>query len=772
MAIQLPSNAAGAGGSSSKNVVTAPLPDEEVLDQTLFEEMFSVADSGISTIVDTATQVKKAFTGEDVEIEFPEIPEITQNQDAGFFETFIPNAKIMMARDDFGKAEIIANSFKGDSRFGGTFVDKFDNPMIVWNKQPYYINKPGFSTQDFGTMLGEMAKFIPATKIVGGAKNLAGTVGRGLGLYPTTEVAGQTIEAVMTPKTTKARGGTITEQAQDVGVATGIGVAADVVAPPVAKVIGRGLKSAATGTGRAVSDMFPRFDPESPLFSSLDDVTQSSTYPLTQGQRTSPLPDRKAGTGSKVTPQLEAEDIVRNAPSTNVTANQIVRGFDDNQLSAIRDDAQALSEEFGSGDVGVRTAADVPTAAAETIQSTVGGAAQSLKSRSGAAYDVVKTAEFQPVMTREGVVETSQSALDSVLKGSDAITARELGDMPILKRELDYLKRINKVASNPRFKGQPLSVLHGYQKSLNRAVRTAEAGSPESLALGRIKSQIDQAVFDGIETGIITGDQAVLDSLKEATGLYRQYIGLTGKGTGRDSQERAANRILEMITNPNYTPKQVVNAFFGHAKFNPNQSMGLVLDKLRANLPEDQFQEVVALAKDGVLEKAFSGTGRSGVTRTNIVNNYDDIFVKNKAIVSKLFSEDEIARISQFRENVMPTLWAEIKLNPPGTAYLVLSGMARSGLLNYARLIPFVGKDAVEAVEGIGAVNQAKAMVSQYLNRTNQPLFSNVMQSQVRPTIVEGEPEGPATISGDSPALKSIVKDAPSELLNKLRANQ
>ena len=44
--------------------------------------------------------------------------------------------------------------------------------------------------------------------------------------------------------------------------------------------------------------------------------------------------------------------------------------------------------------------------------------------------------------------------------------------------------------------------------------------------------------------------------------------------------------------------------------------------------------------------------------------NYDDVFVKQKAIINKLFNEDELKRIAQFRKNVMPTLWADIKINP------------------------------------------------------------------------------------------------------------
>ena len=213
-----------------------------------------------------------------------------------------------------------------------------------------------------------------------------------------------------------------------------------------------------------------------------------------------------------------------------------------------------------------------------------------------------------------------------------------------------------------------------------------------------------------------------------------------------------------MISNPNYTPKQVVNSFFGHAKFNPNQSMGLVLNKLKTFLPKEQYQEVVALIKDGVLEKAFSGSGKSGVTRTNIVNNYDDIFVKNKKIINLLFSPDEISKIKQFRKDVMPTLWAEIKLNPSGSGYTVLSGLAQSNLVNYFRLIPIIGTEMVQAGQRIGATRQALNATRQYLNRVNRPLFSATVQATVRPTAVEA----------DDPDVINFLRDIPSQTREKI----
>ena len=745
--IALP-DGAGALGNPSANPTPEGQQVVEANEKSLWEQIASLPGG-----------IYAAATGEGIPIEFPNIPETTEMGDnaPGFFEAFMMNNKLMFARDDFGKAEIMQDRFKEDERWGGVYTDKFDNPMIVWNGKPYYVNKPGFSGQDIGTFSGEIIKFLPASKFVGGAKTVGQTIMRGGGAYSLTELGGQAGEAVLTPETTAAKDRTLEDLAGEVGTSTAIGVGVDVLMPPVAK----GVKTVAKASGKAVPEgvktMFPRFKPE---------ILQESKYPLTQGQRTAALPDARTGQiGQKTTPQLEEEDIMRFSASSQPTATGIIRAFDEDQLAQIRADAKILQEEFGSGQAGVLGAEDIPTAAAEEIQAGVTKTAQSLKNRASQAYEVVKGADVQPVMDGAGIVATSKVALDSVLSPQGlGITQRELDRMPILNREIAYLKKVNRLAQNPNFKGSPLNILHGYQKSLNRAVRTAEQGSPEQLALSKIKETVDQAVFNGIETGFITGDEAVLNSLKEATDLYRQYMGLTGKMTGRDAQEKAANKILEQITNPNFTPKQVVNSFFGHAKFNPNQSMGLVLKKLKGILPPEQYQEVVSLAKDAVLEKAFSGSGKSGVTRTNIVNNYNDVFVKNKAITSLLFNEKELARIGQFRNDVMPTLWAEIKLNPSGSGYTVLSGLAQQGLLNYARVIPIVGREAVEGIQDIRAAGTARAATRQYLNRVNRPLFSDVIQSSIRPEVVTEE----VTEEQISPSIKSIVDSAPASVIEKL----
>jgi hypothetical protein len=58
----------------------------------------------------------------------------------------------------------------------------------------------------------------------------------------------------------------------------------------------------------------------------------------------------------------------------------------------------------------------------------------------------------------------------------------------------------------------------------------------------QMKDKLDKSIYDGIERGFVTGDQEVLDQLKEATGLYADYMAATGRGVGKNTQERAANR--------------------------------------------------------------------------------------------------------------------------------------------------------------------------------------------------------------------------------------
>ena len=168
----------------------------------------------------------------------------------------------------------------------------------------------------------------------------------------------------------------------------------------------------------------------------------------------------------------------------------------------------------------------------------------------------------------------------------------------------------------------------------------------EGRALTMLKNQLNEAYNTAIERGLMFGDQSVIDQLQKSRQIYTKYMGLTGQQSSKNASVRAANKILEMITNTEANPKQVVGALFGHNKFAPANAVPTVIRKLKSTLGEGsaEYKEIIGLMKDATLERAFAGTGRSGVTRTNIVNNYKDVFGKNKAVINELFSKKSLRR--------------------------------------------------------------------------------------------------------------------------------
>ena len=708
----------------------APMSGRSDPDEDLVKQQDKPDESVVDMITSAPGNIVEAFSGEGVPIEFPQIPELSDmGSDApGFFEGFLPRIKIMMARDDVGKTEIIHDAFKDDPRYGGKYSDKYGFPIIVWNNVPYYVNKPGAGLADLNTLLGEIIRFIPASKFVSGAKTVRETVGRGVVGYGGTEAATLAGEAIITPEAVAAKDRGYADAAEQIGTSTAIGIGADSLAPPVGKALVRGVRAGARGaskTGRIVGEAV---EPFLPRFSF--DVIQESKYPLTQGQRTAQLPE---GVTPRTTEQLASEEMLRRAPGIADEATNVIRGFDERQLTEIRNDALELQEEFGAGvtdPTGIY--GNIPSVAAEQAQGVVSTAADRLKGQSKELYDALQDAQTPPVMTPDGVIQVTQELLDIV---PTILRPNQIMEGP-LKREMVQLRRLQTLARNPRFKDQSLKNIHGYQKRLRTAINQAEKGSPEELALIQMKTKLDEAVYDGIERGFITGDQEVLDQLQQATGLYADYMTTIGRGVGRNKQEVAANRILDQLSNNAFTPVQVTNLLFGQNRFNPNQAVGVVLDKLKKSLDPDEYDEFAALLKDGILTKAFAGKGGE-ITRKSIVENYNDVFFKNRAIIDRLFTPDEIARIKEFRANVLPTLWAEVKSNPSGSAVVGLTAFAKFGMLNSpGKTGQVIAKKAFETLEAADQASAAQNAVRQTLDRFQAPLLSDTMQSAIRTSLM------------------------------------
>jgi hypothetical protein len=717
------------------------IPQEINIDKSISENV----EIGVEKTQGLIGSVIDAATGEGANIEFPELPESTSIEDIGFFETLVPNAKLMFVRDDWGKAEVIKNSFEGDKRFGGIKYDKFKNPMVEWNNNFYYINKPGISTQDFGTVGGDLIKYLPASKMVSAQKSIPGKIVTGVTGYSATDLVSQALENIISPITEKSKNktkGDIAEEALTMGaISTGM----DLALPGIAKVATGSVKAGVRGGANLLNKEIPNW--AQPI------VKSKSKYPLTQGQAQSSAPYNKEKV--PMSERLANEDMLRNTPGLSTEqAKGVITRFDETQLNAIKDDAVKLQNEFGSGNIvnqADNLSADIVTTSAQDIKSIVTNEAGLLKKIASEGYDLVKNAPNQPIVTIKGINTLKTNTLNVIKE--DGVTPFEMNRMPLLKELLNDIKSLgsNKVKLN-------FKTLIGLQKSANRSLRDAEKS--EQMLIGEVKRQLDEFVFDGIETGLIQGNKEVINTLKTAKDAYRQYIGITGKGSTKDKAQKTVNKILGDLTNPGFEADKVVSMFFGHSNFNPSPVMATVLQRLQANIPKEKFTDIVGLVKDAVLEKAFSGNGKSGITRNNIVNNYNQIFNKNRKLINLLFNKNEINKIIQFRKDVAPTLWADpnFKANTSGTTYTMVSTMARAGLLKSVN-IPFIQ----QSVESLSNTNAAYDAIKNYVTRSRQPLFDiplpnlgQILRGDLNPRNFEGKGFA-SEIQGITTGAKDVI---------------
>ena len=684
--------------------------DESFLDKTKrgFKETF----------VDMPIAMKKAFTGEDKPIEFPNLREITKLDDIGFWEDLLAEGKIGAVRDDTAKAEVFENTFKGDKRYGGVFKDKFDNLAIQWNNDFYYVNKPGLTDADMNTFAMEIVKFLPVSKIMNKTKGLARKIGVGTTGYTATEFLSGTLEDLLAPKTAQAKNETLGEKGVESLKLGSLATAIDIATPPSLKFAKEGAKAVVRGTSKAVGVKPPDFVKGT--------ITQTSKFPLTEGQRTADLGQTGVPTANKLNPELQEEEMFRFAQGmdTKVAGGGVIKAFDAQQLDLIKQDAKSLADEFGTGTFGKQIdqvdgtgeMANIGQKSIEEVRDIITAETGRLKNIAKTGYNTIKNAKNIPFVSKEGLINLRKQFTSPDFQ----LLPIELKNLP---KTADIQKYLNDTLNGAIKSGKPLDfrVLQRIQKAVNQIQRSAEKGSPDAVQAGNFKNTLDNFVFNGIDNGFIQGNDNIINTLKESNEAYAQYIKLSGKGGG-DARTKA---ILSKIVDEDLAPTEIVNSFLGHSKFNPKPVMKKVLNTIKANIPDDKKQEVFALLKDAVLEKAFSGVGKSGITRTNIVNNFNDIFEKNAFFTKELFTPKEIARIKQFRKDVLPTLFAEIKSNPSGTSYTLLASLQRGGLLSYGKYLatlPMV-KEMAEGAQVLSQRQRAVDLTKRYFIDSRKPLL-------------------------------------------------
>ena len=404
---------------------------------------------------------------------------------------------------------------------------------------------------------------------------------------------------------------------------------------------------------------------------------------------------------TEVDKQAELLKLLLENPNPIDQENKKNKGFDSAEVGEIRSDALRLQDEF-----------DI-----STINNNVNPSMFYAADGGSVATNV------------DGV------ASDILQKYQTIFSPQQLESEPIQK-EVVFLQRLINQEQNPKFKDQTLKKIHDLQERLSANIGNTGSDSFQQSATIEMKKGLDDSVYNKIEQAFVSGDKEIIEQLQDATNLYKNYMGLIGDEDNVEAREKAANKILEQVTNKNYTPNNVVNLLFSHSKFAPNQSLPLMIAKLKNTLPEDEFVEVKDLLKDGVMTKTFSDDNNES-TRSAMIKNYNDIFNNQKEIINELFTKKEITEIDKFKQNVLPTLWEEIKLRPASSDYTIISALAKKELLSYPKFL----------MNG-----SSMDIARQSLMRSKEPLI----EKRVDIAVEQEQPEQITSNIGNTPTTQNL----------------
>jgi hypothetical protein len=655
----------------------------------------------------------------------------------------------MTVRDVWSQAEIMRRMFDDRSEFGGIYKDDYDTPILVWDSKPYYINKPGMSTQDFKDFVGEYAKYIPAAKLSSLATTLKGKLLSSFGLSAATETASEAAEGMLAPETAASKKRDFADVATDITTTAAVTAGIETGLPPALKLSGK-VARAASAAGSRMADAVPNIADAMPEVAKkfkravdhliAEPTAKKSKFPLLEGQRTSDYDPEVPFDVTRVSKEAIDEDIIRFGPEETVgpVAKQIIREADDIQLREIRQEADNLMEEFGPLESSPRTVGEV----GERIQDITASRTERLLDEYRTGKEFIEKTEFPPVFGREGIDEIANELQEVIARDFPAETvlfgkqSSKMGTgYEVLSELKDKLKILSTRLDEGLIDDVPLEEMWKFQQLVNGAMRRS-GNADERRIIGQMKGALDQKIYEAVERGIAIGDEETLETLKKITGIYRQAMQLSGKGAGKNAKQRSVNRILDTITDRDYTPDIVANKIFGHSKFVPPPVMKLVLKRLKENLPPEEAQEVMALIRNGILIKAFQGK-KGTANRSEIVRNFKEIFEDKKWLMQELFSKEELVRLANFRKDVLPTILAEIKLNPSGTAYVGMAALTKFGLLS--RSAPIIGETAKKAQQ-LPYVAKAYDSTRDVVLRNQRPLVVRSSAAAVRQTFEE-EPE-------------------------------
>lgn len=366
-----------------------------------------------------------------------------------------------------------------------------------------------------------------------------------------------------------------------------------------------------------------------------------------------------------------------------------------------------------------------------------------------------------------GVESQPTNFIDKILQEYRSVFPTNQLQMDPLKTEFISLQKLANETTNSKFADQALKKLQTYQQRFGTKINKQSLDSGERFILSKMKSVLDSAINKNIEKDFIDGNKETIQQMQNAGDLYKNYVGLGEKESLVDDRDKTADKILEQVTKLNYTPGEVVNLMFAHNKLGPSQAVPLFVSKLNGSLSQENLMDVNDLLKDSILTKAFSNDENQS-NRPNVVKNYNDVFNGQKQVVDQLFTNDELAKVKQFKQNVLPSLSEELRQNPENSSYTMLAALAKKKLLNFPK--PLASDTSVDIARQALIRFQDPLVVAPMIADINtdqniqQDMISESVMPEVEPTnpVVNTEDLQTSMNQFEMPQINQPIFEAPS----------
>ena len=723
-------------GEVNTQTVLEPVTDENII------KKFNENKKNYSGTFNT---IRKFVTGEG-RTQFPDLKEVGSAPEFSFGQATKTAVGNILTPDINARMQILKEQVPNS-----TFTyDDYNNPMVTFgNGQSYYMNKPGFSQQDFSDLISEGLKYFTggklATKIADPKKLISGTASQAAGAGAVSiggDIAAKGFGAEDNIDTTRA----------------------GIVAGMTGGFVPLGALGKAGWTKIFGNKKYVNAD-GSLTKSGIKKVKEAGYDPDTISASQAKLFQAYLHQGSNTKmAAMAVEDGAFNIPyyKAQLTGDKEILGMLERaRKGAFGGDIQKIIME---GDARQQY---TMLKALQDIQENI--RVPKSNSMSGASYKAIlqddeagsilmsslkkldddfieqidqayKAVDENAFFNGESLVKLKTNINKNINKNS-VLDADLTPQYNIASQKLNkFIMNFSKNKKSGKLDYATLKAIDTERKKINGFLNKSEKGSVDFKNLSIMKKEFDNFFDSAVDQALFTGDEIALKNLKYARGLVKEHKSQLrvndAFNKGFVIKDEAGRVINKIIADPDIMPEQALNYIFGSSSIGMKDSSLKIIKKL---IGENGIYQKGGAEFDALRQAAFNriikkATYKDGFHPDKFVKDlYDSINGNGKNIMKELFTPAEMQMFKDFSSAVQKTITPKDVLNPSGTAD-ALARLFQGSLEALSKIVGFkaAGMQGLIAAKilnsrGRTAINQraGKQIIEGIGDSTQNPFLTN-----------------------------------------------